>query len=345
MLSLIGDGDESVVDAVLRNTLAYIQEESDEAKSIILEMLKARVRAVKTKSNGTVWEKATALGVPLDDALFLQQHIEDYRKLAITFLSSDEDVKDVLLFVEGVESLLDEMPSNKFSYNLRSEEDFSEVQEHWIRGESLSGYKKGQKYVNEYIGFIVPWAMNAVARELYNCGFELEAEIYLNMAACCESGLPTLSAVKIYKSGIQSRLAANRISDIEGELEDLSIGNVAQIIEDHKDALLANETIDGLTKEWVTFFYEKRNNPKDRLPIIPRLDFTVRWEKHPNTLFCSRIGDEFFMRSVDYRWMKKVKPSKELPFNLVADIPGVGFAYVEGYDWTMFNKNVWYKVK
>lgn len=95
----------------------------------------------------------------------------------------------------------------------------------------------------------------------------------------------------------------------------------------------------------MSLFYKKRNNPKDRLPVIPKLDFTVRWEKHPNVLYCSRKGNEYYLRSVDYQWIKRVEPSEDLPFSLVADIPGVGFAYVEGDVWEMFNGNVWYRVK
>lgn len=344
MLSLIADGDEDAVDNVLRRTLAYIQEESDTAKEMMLKMLKARVRAVKAKSKGTVWERATALGIPLDDALHLQDNIEDYRKLAVTYITSDENVENLLNFLDEVEGLLDELPSGKFRYGPRSEADFHEVQEHWIKGDSLAGYNKGQKYVNEYISFILPWAMNAVARELILQGNENEAMGYLSLAACCESGLPTISAVKVFKSGIQSRVAASVISTILGGIQESSISTVAQIIEEQKDTLIAHEKTDELTKEWVSLFYEKRNNPKDRLPVIPKLDFTVRWEKHPNVLYCSRKGNEYYLRSVDYQWIKRVEPSEELPFDLVADILGVGFAYVEGDDWKMFNKNVWYKV-
>ena len=345
LLSLVADGDDNSVDNVLRSTLAVIQEESDAAKERMLKMLKARVRAVKAKSNGTVWEKATALGIPLDDALYLQKHIEDYRKLAVSYIYSDENVEDVLNFLDEVERLLEKLPSGKFCYIPRGEAVFHEVQERWIKGGSLAGYNKGQKYVNEYISFILPWAMNAVARELRILENEDEAMVYLSMAACCESGLPTLSAVKVFKSGIQSRAAASVISTISGDIQELSISTVARIIEEQKDTLIANEKADELTKEWVDFFYEKRNNPKDRLPIIHRLDFTVRWEKHPNVLYCSRKDDDYYLRSEDYQWIKKVEPSKDLPFDIVADIPGVGFAYVKGDEWKMFNKNVWYVVK
>lgn len=345
ILSLIGDSDENTIDKILRSTLAYIQEESDAAKERMLKMLKARVRAVKAKSKGTVWERATALGIPLDDALYIQENIEDYRKLAVMYITSDENLEDVLNFLDGVEGLLDELPSGKFCYIPKGEADFHEVQASWIKGDSLAGYNKGQKYVNEYIGYILPWALNAVARELNNQGNDDEAMVYLSMAACCESGLPTLSAVKVFKSGIQSRAAASVISTISGDFQESSISTVAQIIEEQKDAIVANEKADELTKEWVDFFYEKRNNSMDRLPTIPRLDFTVHWKNHPKALYCSRKGDEYYLRSVDYQWIKMVEPSEDLPFDLVADIPGVGFFYVEGDNWKMFNKNVWYKVK
>ena len=345
LLSLVGDADENETDRLLKCTLAYIQAQSDSAKKAMLEMLRARVRVIKAKSRGTEWEKTTALGIPLDDALYIQKHIEDYYNLAITFIKSDESVDDVLSFIEGVERLLDELPTNKFYYAQKSDTDFAAVLKRWIKGEAFLEYKKGQNYVNEYISFVLPWAMNAVARELINQEREDEANVFLDLAACCEYGLPSFSAVKVYKSGIQSRSAAYNISTIEDNLEDLGVDAVAQIIEEHKDALIANKNSSELTKEWVNFFCEKRNNPKDRLPFIPILDFTLEWETHPNIVYCSQKGDEFYFRSVDYQWIKKAELSDDFRFEKVADVPGIGFINVDGNDWQMFNNNDRYRVK
>lgn len=346
LLSLVGNDTDEEIEATLKQTLAYIQERSETARDVILKMLKARVRAVKAMSQGSEWEKSTALGIPLSDAIYLQQHIEDFRKLAFDYILGDESIDEILKFVVDFEALLTYMPSGKFYYGGIAEPDFAEVQNRWLRGEPITEFKKGMKYVNEYISFILPWAMNAVARELSIQGSEDEADVYMNMATYCESGLPNLSAVKIFKSGILSRSSAKNISEIEEEdFGNIAVSTVASMLEEQKDALVTNEKTEDLTKEWVNYFYDKRNNPKDRQPILPRIEFTVGWSHLPNRMYCSRSGNKYYLHSADYRWMKEVKPTGELPFDKVADIPGVWFSYSEDEDWTLVNKNVWYRVR
>ena len=346
LLSLVGDDSDEEIEVTLKHTLAYIQERSEAAKGTILKMLKARVRAVKAMSQGSEWEKSTALGIPLSDAIYLQQHIEEFRKIATDYIQGNESIDDVLKFVTEFEALLAEMPSGKFGYDGIAEQDFAEVQSRWLRGESITEFKKGMKYVNEYISFILPWAMNAVARELNNQDEEDEADVFMNIATFCESGLPNLSAVKIYKSGILSRSSSKNISEIEEEdFGNLSISTVASTIEEQKDALIMNENADELTREWVNYFYDKRNNSKDRLPILPRIEFTVGWSHLPDKMYCSRVGDNYYLHSADYRWMKKIDPTGELHFDQVADVPGVWFRNEGDNDWKMVNKNVWYRVR
>jgi len=238
------------------------------------------------------------------------------------------------------------MPSGKFTYDKLDNDDFKEVQKLWINGDSYTNEKNGQKYVNEYISFIVPWAMNAVSRELSIRGDEVEATVYLNMAARCESGLPNVSAIKIFKSGIQSRAAAKNISLIEeNSLEEESISSVANLIEEQKEILIENEKSEEITKEWVSFFYEKRNNPKDKMPVLPKLIFNVEFDKNLEIIYCSQKGDEFYFRSDDYSWKWQVEPTEELPFDKISDVPGVGFKCIGDNNWKMFNRNVWYRVK
>lgn len=346
LLSLVGDDTDEEIENTLKQTLAYIQERSEVAREAILKMLKARVRAVKTMSQGTEWEKSTALGIPLSDAIYLQHHVEEFRKLALVYIQGDESIDDVLKFVADFEALLADMPSGKFGYEGIAEPDFAEVQSRWLKGETITEFKKGMKYVNEYISFIVPWAMNAVARELIIHGDEEDANVYMNIAIYCESGLPSLSAVKIFKSGIQSRSSAKNISEIEEEnFGNVAVSTVASMLEEQKDALLTNENANELTREWVNYFYDKRNNPKDKFPILPRIEFTVGWSNLPEKMYCSRLGDEYYLHSDDYRWMKKVNPTEELPFDKVADIPGIWFRYSENEGWMLVNKNVWYRVR
>ena len=345
LLSLIGDDSDEEIDETLKHMLAYIQEKTEWSRTRVLQMLKARVRAVKAMSRNTEWEKATALGIPLNDAIYMQQHIEEFRKLAFNYIISEETTEDLIGFVTNFETLLEELPSGKFSYADIATPDFIEVQQRWLKGESFSEYKKGLKYVNDYISFILPWAMNAVARELSNQGHVDEADVYINLAVFCEAGLPNLSAVKIYKSGILSRSSAKNISDIEEDnFDNVAISSVASMIEEQKDNLIENERAEELTKEWVIYFYDKRNNPRDKIPVLPRLNFTVKWQHHPDRVYCSLNGGQYYLHSSDFRWIEKVEPTADLPFDKVADIAGIWFKYEGDNNWTMVNRNVWYRV-
>lgn len=346
LLSLIGDDLDDEIENTLRHMLAYIQEKTEETRKMMLEMLKARVRAVKAISHGIEWRKATALGIPLNDAIYLQQHIEAFRELSFNYIVSDETIEDGIKFVTDCEALLGDLPSGKFSYADIEADDFIVVQRKWLSGGSISEFKKGSKYVNEYISFILPWAMNAVARELIIQGHVVEAEVYMNYAVYCESGLPNLSAVKIYKSGIQSRSSAVNISEnVEEEFDNVAIGTVATILEEQKEKLIENNKIDELTKEWVKYYFDKRNYTKDKIPVLPRFDFTAKWAHSPDRIYCSHVGDKFYLRSSDYRWFEEVEPTADLPFDSVADIAGIGFKNDGNQVWTMVNNNVWYRTK
>lgn len=346
LLSLIGDIDDENVEETLKHMLAYIQEKSDISRGRVLQMLKARVRAVKSMSQGTEWEKATALGIPLNDAIFLERNIGNFQQLAFKYILSGETVDDLLNLVISFETLLKNLPSGKFVYDKMNEVDFTDVQNKWFRGESTVGYRNGLKYVNEYISFVLPWAMNAVSRELSTQGCKTESDVYINAAACCEFGLPNISAVKIFKSGILSRSSAKIISEIVGdELKEMTISAIASLIEEQRDLLMANEKTDELTKEWVDYFCAQRADSKDRLPSLPKFDYMVEWQSHPDIVYCNRVDDKIYFRSIDYRWMKEIIPSSELPFDQVADVPGVSFRYKGSKEWEMINSNVWYKVR
>ncbi len=345
-LSLVGDENDLEIEKSLHGMLAYIQTEDKGERMIMLEMLKARVRAAKAKCQDADWKKATALGIPLCDVVFIRNNVEAFRQLAMNYFISDEGEEDVCCFVKEFERLIQDMPSGKFAYAEIDKEDFIEVQNRWIKGHSFSEINNAQKYINDYISFILPWAMNAVAREFSGIDDELAASIYQDIAACCDIGLPNESAVKVYKSGIQSRASAKNISDVlKADLGRFNVSTVATLIEEEKDKLIENDKIEVLTKEWLKLFCARRNNPSDRLPIVSRFDFCADWVEPPETIYCSRKGDSYYWRSLDYRWFRKVDTEKGLPFEKIADIPGVFFVYFGNKQWKMSVENVWYQVR
>lgn len=341
-LSLVGDESDLEIEKSLKGMLAYIQADNEDARTIMLEMLKARVRAAKAKCKDSDWQKATALGIPLCDVIFIQNNVEAFRQLAVNYLLSNEGEEDVCCFVKEFEILIQDMPSGKFTYAEIEKGDFIEVQNRWIRGHSFSEFNNGHKYIIEFISFILPWAMNAVARELSGINDELAASVYLNIATCCDIGLPNESAVKVYKSGIQSRASAKNISELlKTDIGEFSVSAIANLIEEERDELIENDKTEVLTKEWLNLFYAKRNNPSDRLPIVSRFDFEADWIESPDKVFCSRKGDDYYLRSLDYRWFRRVYPEKDLPFDKVADIPGLFFVYIGNKQWEMSVENVW----
>jgi len=119
----------------------------------------------------------------------------------------------------------------------------------------------------------IPWAINAIVRKLYDLSLNNEAEVLENIALFSEIGLPNIFAIKIYLSGIRSRIASLDLSKIiNTDLVDVSKRRLFNLIISNQEKI--SEYCLPITSEWITIF-ETEQNYSNRTDIPKVINFTL----------------------------------------------------------------------
>ena len=117
-------------------------------------------------------------------------------------------------------------PSEHFKCGYTDDELIS-IRGLWLSGKSMNDInhvlKNGLDICTEYFGFTLPWAINAIARKLYDMDFVDEGEQFSDLAMVVELGLPSYNAARVYLSGIRSRVAATELASVLRFSKDASV--------------------------------------------------------------------------------------------------------------------------
>ncbi len=340
------DADPSAwIDDYFRNSLAYIQAqaESNITQDEVIQFLKARNRAVvKIAGHSSNWESIVKSGIPLSSSVLIEEHIEDIKEIVKTYNLSEKNISDTIEIIKKVENLIQQMPSTSFKHSF-DDTDVDLVREKWFSGVSLANIKQinnGQKICVEYFGMTIPWALNAIIRKLYDMSLDNEAEILESIALFSEIGLPNIFAVKIYLSGIRSRVASLDLSEIiNSDLVDVSKRKLFNLIISNQEKI--SEYCLPVTSEWITIF-ETEQNHINSIDILKVSNFTLKKISETiesNVLNIKKNEQSVFLCSPDFKTKIAVELTDSLPFNSVGNNMGVCFMYDD------FNKNWFMKVR
>jgi hypothetical protein len=329
----------SWIDDYFRNSLAYIQaqNESNITQEEVIQFLKARNKAVvRIAGHSSNWESIVKSGIPLSSSVLIEEHIEEIKEIVQTYNQSEKNITDTIETIKRVESLIQQMPSTSFKHNFE-ETDVDSVREKWFSGVSLANIKtinNGQKICVEYFGMTIPWAINAIVRKLYDLGLDNEAEVLENIALFSEIGLPNIFAVKIYLSGIRSRVASLDLSNIiNTDLVDVSKRRLFNLIISNQEKI--SEYCLPITSEWITIF-ETEQNYSNRTDIPKVSNFTLKKISETiesNVLNIRKNDKNVFLCSPDFKTKIAVQSTDSLPFSSVGNNMGVYFMYDD------FNEN------
>lgn len=227
------DEDTENIDDYFRQTLAYIQAINYEniEQDDVIAFLKARCKAIKEKiaPNNSNWKRLISSGLPLASAIKLDEVYELIKTLANEYLKTSKSIENRIELLKKVESLMRVMPSAAFKEIEFAENNIDLVRDIWLRGESLSNVQILDKndnqnnglvlnICNNYFAYTVSWFLGAVANRFTKDDLEEEANIFEEIAVCCELGLPDITSAKIYLIGIRSRVAAIEISNTSNPL-------------------------------------------------------------------------------------------------------------------------------
>lgn len=336
------DGDDvQWVDEHFKNSLAVIQEEDEAVRLQYLEIIKARVKAVRRFVNGDVIPRAFASsGIPLKAAIYLDEKSNELMKIAEEYLNSSHLLDDKLYFFYQFDLIAHDIPSERI--DVPNLDVLDSIRENWIAGEPMN-YNE-ISLAESYYGNTVSWLMNALVNR-FNEDEEIQfKECYEEMSLMASYGVPSKWAAQIYLSGINSRKVATELSFLLDEADDMSTKKaVAIYLRKNADALIRNENCSDLAKEWLEVFMTRPSLNKKSIKSVRNFLFKKEEKGIPPFLLCKKTAENTFLCSVDLKYKRIMKDTIRLPFSEVADIPGVFFEQ-EGDVWMMKNVNPYVSV-
>lgn len=340
------DADSSAwIDDYFRNSLAFIQAQNDSniTQEEVIQFLKARNKAVvRIAGHGSNWESIVKSGIPLSSSVLIEEQIEEIKEIVQTYNQSEKNITDTIDTIKRVEGLIQQMPSTSFKHNFE-DTDVNSVREKWFSGVSLSEIKQindGQKICVEYFGMTIPWAINAIVRKLYDLNLDDEADVLENIALFSEIGLPNIFAVKIYLSGIKSRIASLDLSKIiNTDLVDVSKRKLFNLIISNKEKI--SEYCLPVTSEWITIFeIEQNHNNNTEIPKVSNFTLNKEAETIESKVLNIRKNEHYvYLCSPDFKTKIAVLSTDSLPFSSVGNNMGVCFMYDD------FNENWFMKLR
>lgn len=341
------DSDPSAwIDDYFRNSLAYIQaqNESNITQDEVIQFLKARNKAVmRIAGDSSNWESIVKSGIPLSSSVLIEEHIEEIKEIVQTYNQSEKNMTDTIETIKRVESLIQQMPSTSFKHSF-DDTDVDLVREKWFSGVSLAEIKQinnGQKICVEYFGMTIPWAINAIVRKLYDLSLDDEAEVLENIALFSEIGLPNIFSVKIYLSGIRTRVASLDLSGIiNSDFVDVSKRKLFNLIISNQEKI--SEYCLPVTSEWITIF-ETEQNHINSIDIPKISNFTLNQISETiesNVLNIRKNEQNVYLCSPDFKTRIAVKSTEFLPFTNVGNNMGIYFKYDDlNENWSMELRN------
>lgn len=331
-LNILSEEDPNGLDDILRKTLAYIQAKNypDIAQNDVFLFLKARNKALTNiiVPDKNQWKSLISSSLPLASALNLNLIFHKIVELGEQFLSSKKTISNKLSLLKEIEGIINEFPSSSFKPKLNdqgersySDDLINEARTAWISGKSLtnvSDIKKIIKICNDYFAFTITWVLGAIANKCKSEDREDLAEVYEDLALCCEVGLPDSTIAKIYLSGIRSRTASMEINKISNSLlfdVDLSLSDVKRMLLDEIEDLKSNAT-NPLTKAWLEIYVINNNeNTQKHIHSFPDFTLDIDNKINANKFYVKSMhNNHFFLSSPDYTEIIPVISTTDFPF-------------------------------
>lgn len=319
----------SWIDDAFRCSLAYIQAEKDNevSQDEVIEFLESRNKAViKMAGDSTNWESIVKSGIPLSSSTVLDNYIEQIKKIIILYNDSDKSVSNLIEFSKSIEILIQQMPTVSFKHDFDDGE-INKVREKWFSAAPLSeiaDVENGQEICVSYFSMILPWAINAIVRKLYDLDLDEEAELMEELALYSEIGVPNMDATKIYLAGIKSRVAALDLSSVlNDKLKGINKSKLLGLLNKYSldIELFCSET----TQKWVELFNVELSKQKN-VPISRIENFTLtNTPTKSDFLNVRSFNAKHYLCSPDFEEKTEIKSSKEFPFEKISNNSRVYF--------------------
>jgi hypothetical protein len=337
--------DVSWVEDYFRKSLAYLQISKDNeeiTKKEFIKIIKHRVKGI-VKSVGddkANWQKHIGSGIPLQSDLKIEEQLDEIIGLVSVFIESDDySINNKIILLTKIETLINHVPVLHEAY--LANEDLELNRTLWLRGDSMTEINQiegSQRIIKEHFSFKLPWILNGIARKLDDKGHEVSSEILQELSILVETGLPNITAVKIYQAGIRSRSASIEIAELfTDDSWQLSINFYKNKI--FRNAEKIKSMVSENTIKWIELFHTY--NLKHTRTINNIEPFAIKklndWD---GQLIPKNINGEGYLVSTDLTVIFPIKIIKDRGFSEVLNIDGISFyKHPENKVWMLDNKN------
>lgn len=336
------------VDDFFRGTLAGIQssydEEIDTEDIVYIFQARNQILLQDLGQDLNRWKRIVSMGLPLQSGVKLEDKLERILELTSDHRESEDPFLGLLVKLKGLEEILFDLPViQRECGEIVNIDTIDDLRRGWLGGMPLNEVKAlvdgGEKIINKYYSFTLPWVINAAAKLLKSRDLQEDAEMLEYLATCCELGLPNLLAAKIFLAGIRSRVA---VVEIGALILDQGLETITEI----RRYIFANAKdiktqVSGNTSAWIDIFINESNSYQQNEKIIPQFFFTKRVpeELRGLDLYIRSVADKIYLSSDDCT--ERIDVSKDtLPFGALRNNLGVFFRFNETSErWEMHNMN------
>lgn len=337
--------DVSWVEDYFRKSLAYLQISKDDeeiSRKEFIKIIKHRVKGI-VKSVGddkANWQKHIGSGIPLQSDLKIEEQLDEIIGLITEFIASEEySINNKITLLTKIETLINHVPVLSEAY--LANEDLELIRTLWLHGDSMTEIieiEGSQRIIKEHFSFKLPWILNGVARKLDDKGNEVASEILQELSILVETGLPNLTAVKIYQAGIRSRSASIEIAEFfPDDSWKLSINFYKTKI--FRNAEKIKSKVSDNTIKWIELFHTY--NFKHIKTISDIEPFNIkRLNEWDGQLIPKNINGEGYLISTDLAVIYPISKIIDRDFSEVLNTDGISF-YKNPDDslWILDNKN------
>lgn len=330
------------VEIFFRNSLSFIQIKNQDiiSESNLIDFFKARIKGIikKVGEDKNKWKSIINSGIPLNSDLFLEEKLEEISSKLFLYSISNKSIDDKILLTNSIIKTIDQMPVLTEDSDIMEHRDLYEITSKWLKAEPLNSFKEFENFeeiITDLFTFKLPWIFNGIAKKMRVLDDEDYAEYVEEISMLLEIGVPNLKALKIYQSGIRSRVSANELSIyFDDESWEKSI-------KEYKTEIIMNKEgyslfVSQQCKDWIELLFNLSNKKSQTVKPIPDFEFGDVHTK-TNILLAKEIYGKQYLMSPDYSFIQEVENSS-IDFSSVNDVAGVYFKYDEGL-WRMDVEN------
>lgn len=345
-----GEIDYGNVEAFFRKSLAFIQAENEDDISgeQVVSFIRSRMEGIveKVGTDKNKWNSIVKSGIPLNSDLLIEEKMATLIETTRIFTASEKSIQDKIDLLVRIETIIENLPVLLEDGGTIKSTDIKEIRDKWINASPASEILPLENAINiitKLYTFKLPWIINGISKKLRNLELEDESDALDELSILVETGLPSLTKVKIYQAGIRSRTAANEIGTyFEDDLWNRTINDYKRDLTENRDFY---KSLVSLTSgEWIDLLYRVMRRKDHSIRRIPEFTFGTVHE-NTNTLIAREIRGEQYLMSPDLTVIEKVSNNDKVDFSSINNISGITFEYTKRRgSWKMRNENPYVEI-